>query len=78
LREKNDKNLWQNITGGNTVHKWIPDIYDNNVKCVALKVIVKKALKGYITIVQIPHAKVFQGGSFKKLTGGKVTICRTR
>ena len=44
------------------------------------KVIVEEALKGYITIVQgkIPHAKVFQGGSFKKLTGGKVAICGTR
>ena len=50
--EKNDKNLWQNITGGNTMHKWIPDMYDNNVKRVALKVIVEKALKAYITIVQ--------------------------
>ena len=43
--EKNDKNLWKNITGGNTMRKWIPDMYDNNVKRVALKVIVEKALK---------------------------------
>ncbi len=50
--EKNDRNLWQNITGGNTVRKWIPDMYDNNVKRVPLKVIVEKVLKGYITIVQ--------------------------
>ncbi len=40
--EKNEKNLWQNITGGNTVRKWIPDMYDDNVKRVALKAIVKK------------------------------------
>jgi len=24
--ENNEKNLWQNITGGNTVRKWIPDM----------------------------------------------------
>ncbi len=30
--EKNDKNLWKNITGGNAMRKWIPDMYDNNVK----------------------------------------------
>ena len=44
--EKNDKNLWQNITGGNTVRKWIPDMYDNNVKRVTLKVIVKQRSRG--------------------------------
>jgi hypothetical protein len=26
--EKNDKNLWLNITGGNKMHKWIPDLHD--------------------------------------------------
>ena len=26
--EKNDKKLWQNITGGNTERKWISDMYD--------------------------------------------------
>jgi len=69
--EKNDKNLWQNITGGNTVRKWIPDMYDNNVKRVALKVIVEKALKGYITIVQerYPTLKYFKVGALKAYWG---------
>ena len=71
--EKNDKNLWQNITGGNTVRKWIPDMYDNNVKRVALKVIVEKALKAYITIVQerYPTLKYFKVGALKSLPGAK-------
>ena len=71
--EKKDRNLWQNITGGNTVRKWIPDMYDNNVKRVALKVIVEKALKGYITIVQerYPTLKYFKVGALKSLPGGQ-------
>jgi len=69
--EKNDSNLWQNITGGNTMRKWIPDMYDNNAKRVALKVIVTKALKGYITIVQAryPTLKYFKVGALKSLPG---------
>jgi hypothetical protein len=71
--EKNDKNLWQNITGGNTVRKWIPDMSANNAKRVALKVIVEKALKGYITIVQkrYPTLKHFKVGALKSLPGAK-------
>ncbi len=71
--EKNDKNLWQNIRGGNTVRKWIPDMYGNNVKRVALKVIVEKALKGYVTIVQgrYPTLKYFKVGALKSLPGAK-------
>ena len=71
--EKNDKNLWKNITGGNTMRKWIPDMYDNNVKRVALKVIVEKALKAYITIVQerYPTLKYFKVGALKSLPGAK-------
>jgi len=42
-------------------------MYDNTVKRVALKVIVKKALNGYINIVQGRYpAKVFQGRSLAK------------
>ena len=71
--EKNDKNLWKNITGGNTMRKWIPDMYDNNVKRVALKVIVEKALKAYITIVQkrYPTLKYFKVGALKSLPGAE-------
>jgi len=71
--EKNNKNLWKNITGGNTMRKWIPDMYDNNAKCVALKVIVEKALKAYITIVQerYPTLKYFKVGALKSLPGAK-------
>ncbi len=71
--EKNEKNLWQNITGGNTMRKWIPDMYDNNVKRVALKIIVEKALKAYITIVQerYPTLKYFKVGALKSLPGAK-------
>jgi hypothetical protein len=48
----------------------IPDMYDNNVKRVALKVIVEKALKGYITIVQgrYPTLKYFKVGIGKEGT----------
>jgi hypothetical protein len=72
--EKNDKNLWQNITGGNTMRKWIPDMYDNNVKRVALKGIIEKALEGYITIVQerYPALKYFKVGALKSLPGAEL------
>jgi len=69
--EKNNKNLWQIITGGNTVRKWIPDMYDNNLKRVTLKVIVEKALEGYINIVQgrYPALKHFKVGALKSFQG---------
>ncbi len=44
--ENSDKNLWQNITGGNNMRKWILDIHDNKAKQVTLKEIIEKALKG--------------------------------
>ena len=55
------------------MRKWIPDMYDNNVKRVALKVIVEKALKGYIAIVQgrYPALKYFKVGALKSLPGAK-------
>jgi hypothetical protein len=67
--ENSDKNLWQNITGGNNMRKWIPDIHDNNVKRVALKEIIEKALKGYITIVQerYPALRFCKVGAIKSL-----------
>ena len=70
--EKNDKNMWQNITGGNRVRKWIPDINDN-VKRLALKGTIKKALEGYITIVQgrYPALKYFKVGALKSLPGAE-------
>ncbi len=49
--KKNDKNLWQNITGGNKMRKWIPNLHDVG-KHDALKWIIENALKGYIKIVQ--------------------------
>ena len=63
----------QNITGGNTVRKWIPDMHDNNVKRVALKLIVERLLKGYITIVQgrYPTLKYFKVGALKSLPRAK-------
>jgi hypothetical protein len=71
--ENRDKNLWQNITGGNNMRKWIPDIHDNKAKRVALKETIEKALKGYITIVQerYPALRYCKVGAIKSLPGAR-------
>ena len=68
--EKNDKNLWQNITGGNKMRKWIPDLHDVG-KRDALKWIIENTLEGYIKIVQekYPELRYHKVGAIKSLPG---------
>ena len=67
IAENNDKNLWHNITGGNNKRKWIPNFH--TMKHVTLKVIIEKALSGYIKIVQerYPNLKYVKVGALKSL-----------
>ena len=68
IAEKNDKNLWKNITGGNKMRKWIPDLHDI-VRRVSLKNVIENALQGYIKIVQekYPELRYWKVGAIKSL-----------
>ena len=68
IAEKNDKNLWKNITGGNKMRKWIPDLHDI-VRRVSLKNVIENALQGYIKIVQekYPELIYWKVGAIKSL-----------
>ena len=51
----------------------LPDLHDNNARRVALKEIIEKALKGYISLVQdrYPALRYCKVGAIKSLPGAR-------